>query len=35
MRRPARLTMCPHEIVGVFMGRRRSHRGDAEYGKCG
>ena len=27
--RPAGLTVCPHEIVGVFVGRHRGHRRDA------
>jgi len=33
--RPARLTMRPHEIVGVSIGRNRSNRRDADHGKCG
>src|SRR6185437_12639504 len=30
-----RLTVRPHEIVSVLVGRNRSHRSDAEYGPRG
>jgi hypothetical protein len=32
---PARLTVRPHEIVGMLVGRHRSNRRDAEHGKRG
>ena len=33
--RPARLTVRPHEIVGMFVGRHRGYRRNAEHGKRG
>ena len=33
--RPARLTVRPYEIVGVFVGHNRSHHCDAEHRPCG
>jgi hypothetical protein len=33
MSRPTRLTVRTYEIVGVFVGRGRSHRRDAKHRK--
>ena len=33
--RPAGLTVRPHKIVSMFVGRHRSDRRDAEHGKRG
>lgn len=35
MSRPSRLTVYPHQNVGVFIGRHRAHRRDAEHGNRG
>ena len=33
--RPAHLAMRPHESIGVFAGRHRSDRRDADHGTGG